>query len=319
MPHYKPPVVVRLLTWTILLSSLFLSQACDDTVTTSNRANGQDAGILVDGNTSSGFSNDITRSGPADLFGVGDLTAGAGGEIVGFTNLRPVAIKENVAWTNGDDDETLAFSNKILIPVTVWIVKGPFNTSRTNAINMCITTSNIWDSERMGIAFAPFQIVDATGNPDASRYFDFDCSMKNGIEADIGKTNGRINVYVVETVDGGAARGQACQIGSDFVAIATGAGTELLAHEFGHDFALQHIDGQASFDQTNVMHSASNTRQFLTEGQLFRAHLRTNSALNFVYGARPGQPTRNCSHNQVDNGCPALNKRIWADGAFPAN
>src|SRR5438046_890032 len=83
---------------------------------------------------------------------------------------------------------------------------------------------------------------------------------------DIGKTAGGINIYWVDTVDGGTGRGNACNIGSDFVAIGSANGLELLSHELGHDFALQHVDGQATFDQTNIMHSASNTRQFITEG-----------------------------------------------------
>jgi hypothetical protein len=68
------------------------------------------------------------------------------------------------------------------------------------------------------------------------------------------------------------------------------------------------------------MHSASNSRQFLTEGQLFRAHLEPGSAINSVYGVRPGQVTRSCADNASSRTCPPLAKRLWADGAgFPPN
>ncbi len=303
----------------LIVACLFGLSACDDTITVNNSQSGEEIGLLVDGNSSGGFINDGTYSGVGPVFSVGDKTSGSPGEAILFSNFRPVAIEENISWTDNDDDVTIDFQNEINIPVTVWIVKGPFSTSQTNAINMCITTSSIWDSERMGVSFSQFQIIDATSDPDASTYHDFDCSMKSGIESDIGKTAGRINIYVVETVDGGAARGNVCQIGSDFVAIATAAGTELLSHELGHNFGLLHIDGQATFDQTNILHSASNTREFITEGQLFRAHFLGTSAINDTYNARPGQPTRTCGHNQADNSCPTLNKRIWADGTFPAN
>ena len=104
------------------------------------------------------------------------------------------------------------------------------------------------------------------------------------------------------------------------MAIAAGAGSELLAHELGHDLALEHIDDRvADFDPTNIMHSASNIREFLTEGQLFRAHLRQNSALNLVYGARPGLPIRNCDRDTLTLDCPSIAKRLWADGVFPPN
>lgn len=301
-----------------LLLILLGMTACEDTVTVNNNQNGEETGILADGQTSTGFGNDVTRKGPANLFGV-NFRSGAPGEIVAFTNRRPVAISQNVPWTDGRDAIAMSFQNQIQVPVTCWILQGPFAASRTAAINMCVTTSGIWNSERMGVNFSDFEIVNATADPDAATYLDFTCAQRAGIQNDIGRRNGRINIYVVRTVDGGAGRGQACQIGSDFVAICANAGTELLSHELGHDFALQHVDGQATFDQTNIMHSASSTRQFITEGQLFRAHLRTDSALNSVYNARAGQPTRNCNHAQADNGCPFLNKRIWDDGTFPAN
>ena len=124
----------------------------------------------------------------------------------------------------------------------------------------------------------------------------------------------------VGLVDGSTSRGNACIVGGSFVAIASGAGAELLAHELGHDFALEHIDDlSADFDATNIMHSASNVRQFLTEGQVFRAHLRSNSAINQTYGRRPGLLTRNCDRDTLAVGCPPVRKRLWADGAFPTN
>jgi hypothetical protein len=290
---------------------------CGDQVKFTNASNSE-RGFLVDGQFASGATDDRTFTSAADQVGIGNVGASTG-EVVAFTNFCPVTVQTAVTWTSGDDTVTVPFANLIQIPVRVWIVKGPFATQRTRAIDTCITTSGIWNSERMGIDFNPFEVVDATGNLNAANYVAFDCSKKIGIETDIGKTAGRINIYWVDTVDGGTGRGNACAIGSDFVAIGSANGLELLSHELGHDFALQHIDGQPNFDQTNIMHSASNTRQFITESQLFRAHLRTDSALNSIYNARPGLPTRNCAHGQADSQCPALVKRIWADGAFPAN
>ena len=306
----------------IILIIAFLSvslSGCADKVTLANTS-AAEKGIMVDGQDSSGQVNDrsqvLAANGP---FGVGQLTASpSSNEVVAFNSMHPVAL-QTVAWTSGNDDITVTLPNQILIPVKVWIVQGPFASQHARAIDACVTTSSIWTNERMGIAFNPFEIVDATGDPQAANYTTFDCSKKAGIEADIGHTAGRINIYWVNTVDGGTGRGQACQIGSDFVAMGSATGDELLSHELGHDFALQHVDGQASFDMTNIMHSASNTREFITEGQLFRAHLRTNSALNAIYAARPGLPTRDCAHGDATDQCPILNKRIWADGTFPAN
>jgi hypothetical protein len=116
-------------------------------------------------------------------------------------------------------------------------------------------------------------------------------------------------------VDGGTGRGQACSIGSDFVALGKNTGDELLSHELGHDIALTHVDDlTTNFDQT-----ASNTRQFVTEGQAYRGHLDPVSALNFLYNARPGQPTRSCARDTFSDTCPQVQRRLWADGAFPTN
>src|SRR5262249_24777048 len=136
-----------------------------------------------------------------------------------------------------------------------------------------------------------------------------------------GARPGRINVYLVGLVDGSTSRGNACQIGGGFVAIAAGSSAELLAHEMGHDLRLQHIDDLDSvFNSTNVMYSLSSNRQYFTEGQTFRAHLRSYSAINSVYGLRPGLPTRDCDRDTMMLGCPWIARRIWSDGAqYPAN
>ena len=168
------------------------------------------------------------------------------------------------------------------------------------------------------------EIVNATANPNAGAWSAFGCGTNNAnvaaLQAAIGARAGRINVYLVGLVDGSTSRGTVCTIGGSFVAIAAGAGAELLAHELGHNLALEHVDDlAAAFDPSNVMHSASNVREFLSEGQVFRAHLRSNSALNAVYGLRPGLPTRDCDRDTPTLTCPAIAKRLWADGLFGPN
>ncbi len=305
----------------LMLALSFLTlYGCGDDVDLSNTS-GNEHGVLLDGEDSTGQLNDKTFVTASDTVDVGNIdTSAISNEVIAFTNLRPLAITTPAAWTSGSDNIPVPFANEINIPVTIWIVRGPFGTQQLRALDAVTTTVGIWDDERMGVTPSPIQIVDATGDPDASNFFAFDCSLQNGIENNIGKTNGRINVYYVDTVDGGTGRGQACSIGSDFVAMGRFTGNELLSHEFGHDFGLTHIDNLiANFNQTNVMHSASNTRQYLSEGQLQRAHMKPNSALNAVYSARPGEPTRNCPRDTANDECVDIKKRIWSDGTFPAN
>jgi len=320
MKNIEIPFLKLLEVLFLSLTIIFFSACTGDSVNVINDS-GNEIGILVDGMDLGVQVNDQTYIAASSPIAVGDMTSSpAGNEIIGFTKRRPVAVLSDAGWTAASDVAVLNFNNSMQLPVKVWVVFGPFADARTRAINACITTSSIWRNERMGVDFSSFEIVDATGDPDASTYYDFTCTLQAGIRSDIGFTAGRINIYYVRTVDGGTGRGQACQIGSDFAAMGSGTLSDLLSHELGHGFGLNHVDANvANFDVTNILHSASNTRAFISEGQLFRAHLRTTSALNFLYNARPGLPTRNCADATVSDACPAIQKRIWADGTFAAN
>lgn len=304
------------------LTSLVLSAvalAGCDTVRIANSA-GEEHGLLVDG-----FTEGVHRDDKAVVSAEARVPVGVVGdsavhnELIGFTQRRPVAVETSPGWTAMADTVDLAFAEEIAIPVAVWIVRGPFAEQRDLALDASLTTSAIWTSERMGVRFASFTLHDATADPQAPNHFDFECPDREALQAEIGRTAGQINIYFVDRVDGSIGNGQACEIGGDFVAMGRASGDELLAHELGHNFALTHIDGlPASFDRTNVMHSSSFRRAFLTEGQLFRAHVGFESALNAIYEARGGQPLRDCAPNEATPFCPRLATRIWPDGLFQA-
>ncbi len=294
-----------------------LPTSSDDLLRINNAQADEEIGVLIDGRFGSVAVNDsayISLDSDVEL----NEISGSGEAII-FNSRRPPALLQNINWTAERDILAATFPDEILIPVTVWILDGPYTTNRANAIDWSLTTSMIWENERMGVAFEDYEIIDATTNPNAANYLNFVCSMRSNLINDIGNKPNRINIYVVATVDGGVSRGQACTIGSDFVAMASQAGSELLVHEFGHNFGLLHTDSRSDFNRTNVMHSASNTRQYFTEGQVFRSHFGPSSALNDTYNARVGQPIRNCGHFQSDSQCPDIGKRIWEDGVFRPN
>jgi hypothetical protein len=118
-------------------------------------------------------------------------------------------------------------------------------------------------------------------------------------------------------VNGGSGSGWS-NFGAQIV-MGKNSGDELLSHEIGHAFSLTHTNGDANFNVENIMASASNTRQYVTEGQLFRSHLNPTSVLNALYNARPGEITRSCAYASSGPLCPVIHKRIWADGSVPAN
>jgi hypothetical protein len=103
---------------------------------------------------------------------------------------------------------------------------------------------------------------------------------------EIGFEPGRLNIYWVNTVNGNTGTGV-----SNFdaqIAMGQQTGDELLVHEIGHALDLRHINTTApddfnppnvlaQFDNTNIMHNASNVRAFITEGQTVRMHWNPSS------------------------------------------
>jgi hypothetical protein len=279
-------------------------------------------GTLVSDGSSTATANYQSYATPVDNVNVGARSGT--GEAIAFSEHRPVAM-QSVAWATAGGNQTVnvPFANEVDTLVTIWVVAGPYSTMQATALTLWQTAQQMYWDERLGVHLS-LEVVDATANPKAPTWSAFTCGTSNAnvtaIQSDIGVRPGRMNVYLVNLVDGSTSRGNACGVGGGFVAIASGSGADLLAHELGHDFGLEHIDDLiATFDTTNVMHSASAVRQFLTEGQTFRAHLRPNSAINAVYGLRPGLKTRASVRVSMLLGCPSIAKRIWADGGYPPN
>jgi hypothetical protein len=310
--------VLRFLTFAAAL----LAAGCD-TLRYQN-GSGRPIGMMVDGQAGSTNWHDysmVTTSTSATFTNLTPAAAPSLNEATAFTNNRPPK-QQAVAWTDDHQTIDVAFSNRIQIPVTVWIVKGPFAQQRDHAIDACIRTSAIWYAERMGVDFSPFQIRDATGDPQAAAHFAFPNGDAGDVvwaplRTDIGFDAGRLNIYWVDTVNGATTNGWS-NFGAQ-IAMGRQSGDELLSHEIGHAFSLTHTDGNGNFNDENIMWSASNVREFITEGQLFRAHLNPGSIINAVYNARPGETTRNCGFGAAGPLCPVIEKRIWADGGFAAN
>jgi hypothetical protein len=286
---------------------------------------GMEDGVLADG-TVSGTAHVYDRATGADgsQISVGPFDAG-GGDVVAYTVGHAPTLQTPVTWSPSDDHVAFAFDPKFKVRFQNWIVQGPFADGSTRAINACIRTSQIWHDERQGTGFSAFGITDATTDPQAATYTAFSCSLASGIKTDIGFDANAVNVYWVNTVNfgSGAATSNGVWCGGNVVAMGANVLDHLFSHEIGHSFALDHVNTLTTFfDETNVMHNASNFRSFLTEGQTFRAVTSTGSVVNTLAG-RTGVTRPACGSVATSTGdasCPAVQKRIWADGAgWPAN
>lgn len=309
----------------VAVALLVLTGCSHDRVLFNNpNATGQ-IGILLDGNVDGSNTNDRAYTTAANgHVDPGVVISGAANEVVTYQQQRAVHVLENAPWTNGNDTVAVDQVGDLGAGFRVWLVQGPEADRRSQAIQACVRLSQIWRDERAGTRIAAFTITDSTGDPDRAAFLDFTCGEAAQLRNLIGHQNGRINIYYVNRVDfgNGFATSNGVWCGSNTLVMGSGASDHLSAHEVGHGFALDHVNGLvANFDTTNVMHNASNNRMFLTEGQSFRSHLNPASAINATYNLRPGQVTRACGalSETATNTCPAIQKRIWADGAFPAN
>ncbi|MHC4575813.1 MAG: hypothetical protein ACYTFD_12445 [Planctomycetota bacterium] len=325
----------------VALGGCFDSCAVGDKVTLCNAA-GHEVGLLVDGTDQADARVEDDRVKTASSSVVVGPYKGhhADDKILGFTYRRPVT-EVPAPWTPEGDDVAVSFPDEIEIEVTVWIVKGPFDTQRDHVYESLLHTITLFEDERMGVTIKqPFDIRDATTNGNASNHHDFKCTAakRKGLQKEISGLDvddptykpDRLHIYYVDTVDGLTDNGQACGIGTDFCVLGKDAAYHLLAHEIAHTMALNHINnpeilGTAAnpagnypgFDETNVMHAQSDTREYFTEGQTYRAHFHSNSCLNDIYAARPdGRTSGTIPANVATAVDPPLRRRIWKDGSW---
>jgi hypothetical protein len=316
----------------LLMATLSVLTACSgdslDTIKLNNRGAGETALWVTQ--TVNDSIRDTLLTGNTSNF-TGTFT-GAPGAIIVYSDKRPPSL-EPVDWSDGIDTVTMRLDNIHRIGLSIWIVHGDYNTIKKRAIEAKRMTSEIWLDERQGIAFKNFRFHNETAKKDSleksvpekfgSRSFDCGsaAALMDPIDG-IGFTENVINVYYIETVN---VYGQDLSTGSvycqsdNLIALGVDSKKDLLAHELGHAFALEHVDGQhleSYFDKTNVMHPWSDERRFLTEGQTYRAVANEGSAINSLYNTGANPIVVNClTEVQLrESYCPPIQKRIWQDG-----
>ncbi len=284
-------------------------------------------GILVDGRRNNAEVDDerfvIAPAGATASQALGAMKPSPrGNEVLSFAATR-APTRHSTPWTAAQDTFSRSMENTVRVPITVWILTAPgtFRAQADQALSTVIQAGALYDQERLGLDFDVIELRDETNNPNRGTFLNV--TDLNAIETQIGHINGRFNVYWVQAANGGSGNGIGEVANGDSVAVGLNASPGLLAHELGHNLALDHIDGDTRFDDTNVMNSNGGTRLFLTEGQAYRAHIRSISAIRStqVYGLRPTMPIIDtCNISSTTRNCPKADKRIWADGAtWPAN
>jgi hypothetical protein len=271
-----------------------------------------------------------------------------GNEVVAFALQRPVAIQTDVPWTDFTDNIQLTFNNEIEVHIQFWILQTPHANGPDAQI---FVAQSIYRMQHTGIKPVLAGIGDETSDPAAAQFLSFTCDTLPSQQQQLRQLQSHwfnaeaVNVYFVNLVDvhKGGTIAQSCQTGEPIpglnmggIVISSHPNPDTLAHELGHQMGLAHVGGDRSvvldFNGNNLMwgNGLARSTDFLTEGQIFRMHLSTYSLLNS--GLRPGLLKRDCELEESLNliffayafdtptlGCPALNKRIFAEGSQQPN
>jgi hypothetical protein len=307
--------------WPILWLMALAACGGPDRVEFRNAAPGLEIGALLDGRLNDTDVNDRVFTTSQARLEPGDLRPGRRDEVAAFQEGRAPALS-TLRWKDGEDEAAVSFPSEIQVRVRFWMLQGPADERRAQVMAAEARLNELWRRERMGVTTVGVEVVDRTGDASLERFLDFTCSSARDLAAAVGRLDGALNFYYVGRVDFGSgfSTGNGVTCADDLIAMGRGASPHLAVHEAGHAFDLAHTNDVDGFDRTNVMHNASNTREFFTEGQLFRAHLEPGSFLNTA-SLRVGQPVRRCPFVGLEatDECPSLQRRIWADGTFPAN
>jgi len=327
---YITLVCIALLT---AATTAILSQTPSDTVQLSCAAAmcpaGAENGVLLVAKTT---QREIEPSSQLS-FSVGPVNP-AYTQVLAFREDRAPSIQTGVAWTPHPKTVTLTYPELAEVPLQIWVLcldpacgavtenmRRALETFRANA-NDLLTT------ERAGMRIsqaggAANWISDETQNPSLTEFRDFvndQCSALNRVVSMIGKKKpDAVNMYLVRTVDNEPTSGYRCPVENLAVdGWATFWTTKL--HELGHTMSLRDA-GIGKQPQNNVMFSMPQqpaTRQYFTEGQVFRMHFTVDSSLNTIFSRRDPSLLRDCGRTNADAGsavppCPPLSTLIWPE------
>ena len=254
-------------------------------------------------------------------FNIGEWNNASNTTIAAFARGKSMGITGNVNWTDSSESVQIRLRDEIPISLVVWVLYGDSATMRFAALEAIQKTNQIWNTERMGIRIdsMDYRYRASRGIPDTLLSIpQSDWDRIRALKSLVGYEYGKINVYYIANVSESPIRGAGKSGDSALILLGSLSSPTLLAHELGHTFRLVHTNHLPQFDAMNVMHSASDARLYLTEGQIYRVHVDARSALNAVYHAGlPSSVHIQLPETAAHGACPELSARIWPDGTLP--
>ena len=214
-----------------------------------------------------------------------DVPLPASNEIVVFCPKRAPVLISDFEYSSPVDLVVADLRPPVKFGVKVWLTgnarAGMLDVSRD-------TAKSIWDREGVGADFASFEYLTARHIEGQLTFSEFsnasDARAQDRFIAAYRYDPDVVNVYILSTVLGSNSMAHYFKKtidghDVDFIVMGSVPGRTLLVHELGHAFGLEHSDSFPSFDRYNVMAERSDSRQYFTEGQIFRAHAKAESLL----------------------------------------
>jgi hypothetical protein len=256
------------------------------------------------------------------------------GQVVAFRSDHAPAIQMPETWTPHPKTVTLDYPDLADVPLQIWVICadaacGPVTPEMRAALETFRSNANdLLTEERAGMRISQAGgptgwISDETQNTALAVYHDFlraQCSDLNTVVTMIGKKKtDAVNMYLVRTVDSAPSNGYRCPVQNLAVDGSSTYWTTKL-HEVGHTMSLLDAKIGEKPDE-NVMYSMPSdpaTRQYFSEGQIFRMHFDVDSSLNMVFGLRAPAVQRDCGRTNADAEaatppCPPLTTWVWPE------
>lgn len=318
--------------WLVSVVFLLGCDACDrnaDTLLINNSATDFPTYAYIDSYRDGNFRTDEAFESPQNATAFNwELTANHdqrgpdNAEVTAFTVGHPPVIRNPANFTNNVGDAIgIGFTNEMVLDVTVWVVWAQNDNQmnrRLDDLTESLEFSNrYWYESMMGARIGEVTVRDRRDDSDAEELRDCDNCATYGcmttLTSQIGSTAGQINIYLVRKVEG--SRNLACVIqnGRNIVLGSRVNKVDTPHHSFTHLFGLDHPNEiNSSLSSRNAAHgnnSLFTTRKGLTNGQVFRAHASSVSAINDIYNARAGEYTIGCEHSTSTTlRCPSIEK-----------
>jgi len=202
-----------------------------------------------------------------------------GSDIVVFARgNRPLRVAPT--WTAAVDTIHVTLLPPVEIDIDFHVQAGALVDRMETMENQLATTNNIWFNQGMGLVVGTVTVIDETDPPRDVPV------VSNGLCT--GATpGGAIRIDLISSIDGGQFTGWGCWNGRVYLGVGTERFANLLAHELGHTFTLEHT-------ATGMMFP-SQPQTDVREGEIFRAHFHQQSVLNTIFAAQPSEQRRNCS------------------------